>query len=135
MADGKYVCRAWNSAWQEAFRVVGYAPWLANAPLFEFLAQRSPHRVMLSRLGRIEVFEKIGVKGSPPPAGPHTHLLPRFVRQGRTHAADVPVPKGWLPCLSLYPPNPVQDENGPPRPMDRAALDAFQGLLERFGDA
>ncbi len=120
---------------KEALRAAGDGPLLANAPLLEFLAQRSPHRVMLSRLGRIEVFEKIGVKGSPPPAGPHTHLLPRFVRQGRTHAADVPVPKGWLPCLSLYPPNPVQDENGRPRPMDRAALDAFQTLLERFGDA
>jgi hypothetical protein len=134
LANCEFCVRTANPTVQEALRAAGDVPLLANAPLFEFLAQRSPHRVMLSRLGRIEVFEKIGVKGSQPPAGPHTHLLPRFVRQGRTHAADVPVPKGWLPCLSLYPPNPVQDENGRPKPMDRAALDAFQTLLERFGD-
>ncbi|HEY6240002.1 MAG TPA: hypothetical protein VIW78_04120, partial [Burkholderiales bacterium] len=40
-----------------------------------------------------------------------------------------------LPCLSLYPPNPVQDEEGRRKPLDRAEFDAFQALLERFGDA
>ncbi len=135
LANCKFCVRTANPAVQEALRAAGDVPLFANAPLFEFLAQRSPHRVMLSRLGRIEVFEKIGVEGSPPPAGPHTHLLPRFVRQRRTHAADVPVPKGWLPCLSIYPPNPIQDEEGRRKPLDRAELNAFQGLLERFGDA
>jgi len=135
LANCDFCVRAADPAVQEALRAAGDVPLLANAPLLEFLARRSPHRVMLSRLGRIEVFQKIGVKGSPPPTGPHTHLLPRFVRQGRTHAADIPVPKGWLPCLSLYPPNPVQDEEGRRKPLDRAELDAFQALLERFGDA
>src|SRR6266481_4647812 len=46
---------------KEALRAAGDGPLLANAPLLEFLAQRSPHRVMLSRLGRIEVYRKIGV--------------------------------------------------------------------------
>jgi hypothetical protein len=135
LANCDFCVRTVDPAVQEALRAAGDIPLCANAPLFEFLARRSPHRVLLSRLGRIEVFEKIGVKGSPPPNGPHTHLLPRFVRQSRTHAADVPVPPGWLPCLSLYPPNPVQDEEGRRKPLDRAELDAFQVLLERFGDA
>ncbi len=135
LANCDFCVRTADPAVLAALRAAGDVPLLANAPLFEFLAQRSPHRVMLSRLGRIEVFERIGVKGSPPPTGPHTHLLPRFVRQGRTHAADVTVPKGWLPCLSLYPPNPVQDEEGRSKPLDRAEFARFQALLERFGDA
>jgi hypothetical protein len=135
LANCDFCVRTADPAVQEALCAAGDVPLLANASLLEFLSRRSPHRVMLSRLGRIEVFQKIGVKGSSPPAGPHTHLLPRFVWQGRTHAADIPVPKGWLPCLSLYPPNPVQDEEGRRKPLDRAELDAFQALLERFGDA
>jgi len=135
LANCDFCVRTADPAVLAALRAAGDVPLLANAPLFEFLAQRSPHRVMLSRLGRIEVFERIGVKGSPPPTGPHTHLLPRFVRQSRTHAADVTVPKGWLPCLSLYPPNPVQDEEGRSKPLDRAEFARFQALLERFGDA
>ena len=135
LANCEFCVRTANPAVLAALRAAGDVPLLANAPLFEFLAQRSPHRVMLSRLGRIEVFERIGVKGSPPPMGPHTHLLPRFVRQGRTHAAGVTVAKGWLPCLSLYPPNPVQDDEGRSKPFDRAEFAAFQVLLERFGDA
>jgi hypothetical protein len=135
LANCDFCVRTADPAVREALRAAGDVPLLRNAALFEFLAQRSPHRVMRSRLGRIEVFERIRLKGSPPPAGPHTHLLPRLVRQGRTHAADVPVPQGWLPCLSLYPPNPVQDEEGRRKPLDRAELARFQALLERFGDA
>lgn len=135
LANCDFCVRTADPEVREALRTAGDVPLLANEPLLEFLARRSPHRVMLSRLGRIEVYKRIGEKGSPPSTGPHTHLLPRFVRQGRTHAADVPVPKGWLPCLSLYPPNPVQDEEGRRKPLHRAELAGFQGLLERFGDA
>jgi len=135
LANCDFCVRSADYEVQEALRAAGDVPLLANAPLIEFLARRSPHRVMLSRLGRIEVYRKIGVKGSPPPIGPHTHLLPRFVRQGRAHAADVQIPTGWLPCLSLYPPNPVQDGEGRRKQLDRAELAAFQALLERFGDA
>ncbi|HEY6240280.1 MAG TPA: hypothetical protein VIW78_05520, partial [Burkholderiales bacterium] len=95
LANCDFCVRTADPAVQEALRAAGDVPLLANAPLLEFLTRRSPHRVMLSRLGRIEVFQKIGAKGSPPPTGPHTHLLPRFVRQGRTRAANVPVPQGW----------------------------------------
>jgi len=135
LANCDFCVRTADPAMQEALRAAGDLPLLANPPLLEFLAQRSPHRVMLSRLGRIEVYRDIGEKGSPPTTGPHTHLLPRLVRQGRTHAADVPIPKEWLPCLSLYPPNPVQDEEGRRKLLNRAELAGFQALLERFGHA
>jgi hypothetical protein len=135
LANCDFCVRTADPEVREALRAAGDAPLLANGPLLEILTRRSPHRVMLSRLGRIEVFQRIGAKGGPPPTGPHTHLLPRFVRQRRTHAANVPVPKGWLPCVSLYPPNPIQDEEGRRKPLDRAELEAFRALLERFGDA
>src|SRR5258705_12712733 len=77
LANCKFCVRTANPTVQEALRAAGDVPLLANAPLFEFLARRSPHRVMLSRLGRVEGFEKNRVKSSPPPPRPRPHLLPR----------------------------------------------------------
>ena len=74
-----------------------------DAALLERLKRASPHRVVRSRAGRIEVFQDIAPEGGTSPEGPHTHLLPRLLRRGRTHRADVPLPEGWLPCVSLYP--------------------------------
>jgi hypothetical protein len=39
-----------------------------------------------------------------------------------------------VPCLSLYPANPVYDALGHARPFERAAHEAFQVLLRDFGD-
>ena len=39
-----------------------------------------------------------------------------------------------MPCLSLYPANPVYDALGHPGPFNRAAYEAFQTLLRDFGD-
>jgi hypothetical protein len=135
LANCDFCVRTADPALQDMLRKAAGTPPLANEPLLDLLKRRGPHRVMASRLGRVEVFERIGLEGEPPPSGPHTHLLPKFVRQGRTHAANVPIPDGWLPCLSLYPPNPVQDEEGRRKPFDRAEFEAFRALLERFGDA
>ncbi len=76
---------------------------LENAPLVAALKRAGPHRVATSRAGRIEVFQDIAREGGSSPEGPHTHLLPHLLREARTHAAGVPVPEGWLPCLMLYP--------------------------------
>lgn len=64
----------------------------------------SPHRVFVSALGRIEVFQPIPPPGGRSPDGPHTHVLPKLLAHGRTHAATVPVPDGLVPCLSVHPP-------------------------------
>ena len=39
-----------------------------------------------------------------------------------------------MPCLSLYPANPVCDAHDRPQPFDPAAHAAFQRLLHDFGD-
>ena len=62
-----------------------------------------PHRVFVSRLGRIEVYQPIARAGETTPEGPHTHLLPELLDSGRVHADDVPIPAGWIPCVNLFP--------------------------------
>jgi len=61
-------------------------------------------------------------------------VLPHLLRHERSHAATIPIPAGWVPCLHLYPANPVCDALGRPQPFDRAAYEAFQSLLRGFGD-
>jgi hypothetical protein len=56
------------------------------------------------------------------------------MRRGRVHDANIPVPAGMLPCLTLYPPHPARDEEGCERAFDAAAHHAYQALLARFGD-
>jgi hypothetical protein len=44
-----------------------------------------PHRVLISRLGRIEVFQPIPAADGRSPMGPHTHVLPKLLAHRRTH--------------------------------------------------
>ena len=73
--------------------------------------------------------------GGVSPDGPHTHLLPELLRHHRVHDANIPVPAGLLPCLTLYPPHPARDAEGRERAFDRDLHVAYQGLLEDHGDA
>ena len=95
------------------------------------IVEASPHRIAISKLGRAEVYQAIDRIKTP--QGPHTHVLPKFLKSGRTHSANIPVPSGYLPCLSLHPANPLQDGNGNTRAFDRARLTAFEALLYRWG--
>lgn len=94
-----------------------------------------PHRVALTRLGRVEVYQMIGGPdtGGTSPDGPHTHVLPKLLRANRSHSANTPVPEGWVPCATLHPGNPVIGRRGEDRDFDTAAFDAFQTLLEAWG--
>ena len=94
----------------------------------------NPHRVFVSRIGRIEVFQPIPPPDGKSPEGPHSHVLPKLLRSGRTHAATEPLPAGWIPCAHCYPPNPVRDRFGHPRPFQGERHAAFQVLLARFGE-
>lgn len=100
-------------------------------PAIGAILEASPHRVAISRLGRAEVFQAIGREETP--EGPHTHVLPKFLKSGRTHSANIPVPRGLLPCLSLYPANPLFDGLGQDRPFDLDSYARFQTLLDRWG--
>lgn len=91
-----------------------------------------PHRVAISPAGRVEVYAPIPLPGGSSPEGPHTHLLPKMVASGKTHASNSPVPEGWQPVLSLHPRTPWRDAMGRRVPFD-AELDAlFEGVLARF---
>lgn len=106
----------------------------SNPAMGEIL-RRHPHRVVLSNLGRAEVYQKIGgpETGGVSPSGPHTHVLPQLLRAGRTHSANTPIPEGLVPCASLFPASPVMGPLGEERAFDPESFEAFQGLLSEFG--
>ena len=93
-----------------------------------------PHRVFMSRCGRVEVYQPIPPPDGRSPEGPHTHVLPKLLGAGRTHAATEPIPEGLVPCLSIYPAHPVKDALGRAKPFQSLRHDAFQALLRAYGD-
>jgi hypothetical protein len=99
-------------------------------PAMGLLLEANPHRVFISRIGRIEVYQPIPPASGKSPDGPHTHVLPKLLGSGRTHAATEPIPEGWIPCAHLYPGHPVRDAGDP---FDAACHDSFQQMIERFG--
>ena len=103
-------------------------------PLMGAVITAGPHRVFQARLGRIEVYQPVPPADGKSPEGPHTHVLPKLLASGRTHAATAPIPPGWVPCAHLFPPHPARDAMGRRRPFDRARHDAFQALWRAFGD-
>ncbi|GGC81970.1 DUF6925 family protein [Chelatococcus reniformis] len=102
-------------------------------PVMGAIVAAGPNRVFLSRLGRLEVFQPIPPPGGVSPEGPHTHLLPQLLRAGRTHAATTPIPAGWVPFAHAFPPSPLKDGMGQPRPFQGAAHVAFQAILAAHG--
>ena len=106
----------------------------AGNPAMALILRHSPHRVFMTRAGRAEVYQQIPAPGGTAPEGPHTHVLPKLLARGRTHAATEPIPKGWVSCAHLYPAHPLRDGHGRARPFDGARYAAFQRLLSRHGD-
>jgi hypothetical protein len=94
----------------------------------------NPHRVFISRIGRVEVYQPIPPPDGKSPQGPHTHLLPRLLRHECTHSATEFIPTGWVPCAHLYPPHPVRDAVGQSRSFRQDRHASFQDLLARFGE-
>ncbi|MGB7101633.1 MAG: hypothetical protein WBD95_23055, partial [Xanthobacteraceae bacterium] len=94
----------------------------------------NPHRVFLSRVGRVEVYQPIPPPDGKSPDGPHTHVLPRLLRHKRTHAATEAVPAGWIPCAHFYPPHPLRDAFGHHRSFQSERHAAFQMIMARYGD-
>ena len=97
-------------------------------PAMGVLLETNPHRVFISRIGRIEVYQPIPPPSGKSPDGPHTHVLPKLLKSGRTHAATEPIPEGWIPCAHFYPSHPVRDGS-----FDVAGHDSFQRMIASFG--
>lgn len=93
-----------------------------------------PHRIALTRIGRVEVFQKIGGPdtGGVSPPGPHTHLLPQLLKANRTHSANTPIPEHLVPLGYLHPANPVMDGMGADMDFDLDDHARFQSLYDQF---
>ncbi|MEM9736390.1 MAG: hypothetical protein AAF908_07280, partial [Pseudomonadota bacterium] len=104
-------------------------------PAMGAILKAHPHRVALSAAGRCEVFQMIGGPdtGGKSPEGPHTHVMPKLMAAGRTHSANVPIPAGLMPVMSLHPGNPVMTPLGLDREFSTDLFAAFQGMLEAWG--
>jgi hypothetical protein len=102
-------------------------------PAMGLILAANPHRVFISRVGRVEVFQPIPAPGGKSPNGPHTHVLPKLLKSRRTHAATEPVPDDWIPCAHFYPAHPIKDDRGHARPFDHDQHGHFQRLLGLFG--
>ncbi|SFL88327.1 DUF6925 family protein [Methylobacterium pseudosasicola] len=103
-------------------------------PIGPLLVAASPHRVFLARFGRIEVYTPIPPEGGVGAPGPHSHILPKLLRLGRTHAATAPIPPGLVPCAALHPAHPAKDVSGRRAGFDAARHAAFGRLLDAWGD-
>lgn len=106
-------------------------------PVMGTILAMHPHRVALTNIGRVEVYQMIGGPdtGGVSPAGPHTHVLPKLLRGGRTHSANTPIPEGLLPLGAMHPGNPVIGPMGEDLPFDKTLHEVFQALLGKFGVA
>jgi hypothetical protein len=119
----------------DALRAAAGQPIFAPGnPIAPRLVAASPHRVFLARFGRIEVYTPIPPAGGSGASGPHTHILPKLLRLGRTHAATAPIPVGLVPCAALHPAHPAKDAAGWSTGFDATRHAAFGRLLEAWGD-
>ncbi len=100
-------------------------------PAMPAIMAAHPHRIAVTRIGRVEVFQKIGGPdtGGKSPVGPHTHILPKLMATGRTHSANTPIPEGLVPVAGLHPASALSDQLGRDKPWDPAAFAAFQALF------
>lgn len=100
------------------------------------ILEAQPHRVFLSPVARLEVYQPIpdGRGAEVTPEGPHTHLLPDLLAEGRSHGVPEVVPAGMVPCLEAHPPNPLMDATGRERPFDATLFSAFQVVMQAWGD-
>lgn len=98
------------------------------------LVEAGPHRVFRTGVARLEVYTPIPAPTGASPDGPHTHLLPRLLAHGRTHAATDPIPAGHAPAATVHLPHPTRAVDGrriAPRPERHRRA---QGVLARYGD-
>lgn len=114
--------------------VVGKSLFEADNPAMGAILATGPHRVFIARAGRCEVYQPIPPADGKSPEGPHTHVLPKLLAAGRTHAATEPMPDGLVPFAYFVPAHPLKDGMGRARAWDEEAHRQFQDLLVNYGD-
>ena len=90
----------------------------------------NPVRVFRSRIGCIEVSQRIPHSKSITPEGPHTHIFPDLLKQKLDHASNIPVPDGWTVVATFYPAHPVRNKDGSLKAFDQLAFNVFQDLID-----
>lgn len=105
-----------------------------HCDLFQRLLLWSPHRVVISPIARIEVYQAIASRDGKTPLGPHTHLIPHLLRPALARSSYMPVPRDYVIGLTAYPAHPVRDEHGRVKPFDAGQHRSFQRLLSGYGD-
>ena len=133
MRTADFMVRTGDAALLKILRAACGRRWIDDAALNHAIVRASPARVIISRLARVEISNPIPLPGGVSPDGPHTHLLPAIMRRRRVHDANIPVPAGTLPCLTLYPAHPARDAEGRERAFNAGLHQAYQRLLQGFG--
>lgn len=112
----------------------GKAPFAEGNGAMDAIVRGGPHRVFLSRAGRIEVYQPIPAPGGVTPLGPHTHVLPKLIKAGRTHSANAPIPAGLLPVVTLHPESAFVEADGRDKTgFDVTAAGTLDALIAAFG--
>jgi hypothetical protein len=101
-------------------------------PAMSAIIKAGPHRVFCTALGRLEVYQPIGTEKAP--EGPHTHVLPKLMASGRAFSANVPIPDGYLPMLTLNPAHPCRDLLGKQKNFNLEHYEQFQSWLSHYAD-
>ena len=70
-------------------------------PAMGLILRHGPNRVFATRAGRAEIYQPIPAPGGKAPDGPHSHVLPKLLAHGRTHAATEPIPRGLCPASTF----------------------------------
>src|SRR6185437_10538250 len=109
---------------RELRALCGRAVFDHDNPAMRIVLAAQPHRVFVGRIGRCEVFQPIPPPDGKSPEGPHTHVLPKLLRNGLTHPATEPIPEGWVPFAHFYPDHPAKDALGMPRAYSAPSYDA-----------
>ncbi|GJD72408.1 DUF6925 family protein [Methylobacterium goesingense] len=129
--QGRFVLRTSDpEALADLRRAVGLHAFDPAAPVLDLVARRAVDVVVVTPLGRIEVF----AGAEPMVPGPRAFLAPRVLALGRTHAATASIPNRLMPVAVLHPAHPCRDVDRHPRVFDHSRHRCFQALHRRWGD-
>ena len=96
-------------------------------PVLEAIVDVSPTRVVSSKIGRIEVYQKISRIRTP--TGPHTHLLPELLSLTSKQSVDNSPSTKALPMVTFHPKRRSRHD-----PYGVNSCQNFDRLLREFGD-
>lgn len=99
-ACARFMVRTADPALIAALREALGQPLLDAPGLVTELVARSPDRVVVTPIGRIEIDSPIGQPGH---VGPHTHMLPALLALRREIDPGLDLPPDYAPCASFHP--------------------------------